>query len=121
MNELVKKQFEKVQVADLSNFNENGEFIIPRYNRDKFEINKCYLIELDRTLTINNPNSLIQVNWNNNTYPFYKYLKVDVSDIKGKLIKVNSIGYDIINNQDIPLIWTGWLPNDLIKIISVLE
>lgn len=120
MNELIKKQFEKVEVADLSNFNENGEFIIPRYERDRFEEDKCYLIELDRTLTINNPNSLIQSNWNNNTYPLYQYLKVDVSKVMGKMIKVNSVAFDYATNQDIAYYWTGWLPIDLIKIISVL-
>lgn len=120
MKDLVKKQFEKVQVADLSNFNEEGAFIIPKYNKDRFEVGKYYLIELDRSLIVNNPNNLIQVNWNNNTFPQFQYLKVDVCKVMGKMIKVNSIAYDIQCGRDIDIMWSGWLPNDLIKIVNKL-
>ena len=120
MKELIRKQLEKVTVADLSHYNGTEEFIIPKYNRDRFEENKCYLIEIDRCLTVNNPNSILQVNWNNNTYPFYQFLKIDVSKVMGKMIKVNSIGYDPQTMQDINVMWSGWLPNDLIRIISIL-
>lgn len=121
MNKIILEQLKKVMVADLSNAKNNPyNFIIPKYEKDRFEENKCYLIQLDKNLIINNPNSIVQINWNNNTYPQYEYLKIDVCKIMGKMIKVNSIAYDNNTNQDIDIMWSGWLPIDFIKIIKIL-
>jgi len=121
MNKIIKEQLNKIQVADMSNYNKDTySFIIPKYNADRFEEDKCYLIELDNILIIDNKESILQSNWNNNTYPKHKYLKIDVNKVMGKMIKVNSIGYDCINKKDLNEIWSGWLPIDLIKIIEVV-
>ena len=121
MNKIIKEQLNKVQVADMSNYTEGTySFIIPKYNADRFEEDKCYLIVLDDSLIIDNKDSLLQCNWNRGTYPKYKYLKVDVSQVMGKMIKVNSIAYDYVNQRDLVDMWTGWLPIDLIMIVEVV-
>ena len=121
MNKIIKEQLNKIQVANMNNYNENNySFTIPKYNADRFEDDKCYLIELDNSLIINDEESLLQCNWNNGTYPSHKYLKIDVNKVMGKMIKVNSIAYDYVNQKDLNVIWSGWLPIDLIKIIEVV-
>lgn len=121
MNKIIKEQLNKIQVANMDNYNEDiYSFIIPKYNADRFEEDKCYLIELSDSLIKNNKDSLLQCNWNKGTYPVSKYLKIDVSQIMGKMIKVNSIAYDYENQKDLNIIWSGWLPIDLIKIIEVV-
>ena len=121
MNKIIKEQLNNIQVANMSNYNEDiYSFIIPKYTADRFEEDKCYLIQLDNSLIIDNKDSLLQSNWNNNTYPKYKYLKIDVSKVMGKMIKVNSIAYDYENKRDLNVLWSGWLPIDLIKIIEVV-
>ena len=59
-------------------------------------------------------------NWNKGIPPKHNFLKVEVLQIMGKMIKVNSIGYDYINQRDTSDLWEGWLPRKAIKIIEVL-
>ena len=121
MNKVIKEQLKKVQVADLSGMMNNPHcFVVPKYNADRFVENKCYLIELNDSLIYDNKDSLLQCNWNRGTYPRYKYLKVDVSRVMGKMIQVNSIAYDMNTGRDINDMWSGWLPIDLIKIIDII-
>lgn len=121
MNKIIKEQLSKIEVADMSNYTDNNySFIIPKSNIDRFEEDKCYLIELNDVLIKDNKDSLLQINWNNNTYPENKYLKIDVSKVLGKMIKVNSIAYDYENHKDLTAVWSGWLPIELIKIIEVV-
>lgn len=121
MNKIIKEQLNKIQVANMDNYNENiYSFIIPKYNADRFEEDKCYLIELSDSLIKNDKDSLLQCNWNRGTYPVNKYLKIDVSQIMGKMIKVNSIGFNYETQQDTDDLWEGWLPKKGLKIIQVL-
>jgi hypothetical protein len=36
----------------------------------------------------------------------------------GKMIKVNGIGYDQDKDQDLDVMWSGWLPISEIKILK---
>lgn len=111
----IKEQLKKCSFADLSNYDEKSQtFFIPKYTKPTYDLNKCYLIEIADYL-INNKTNLIAVNWNNSTAPAYKYLKIYVSKLLDKMIYVDTLAYDIVNNQDINNYWSGWLSIDDIK------
>ena len=60
------------------------------------------------------------MNWNHNTFPKEKYLKVDISKKLNNMIYVNSIGYNAEKDVDIDCCWSGWLPTSSIKLIKEL-
>ena len=51
----------------------------------------------------------------------FQYLKVYVSKLLGKMVYVDSIGYDVNTRQDINLLWSGWLPTEEITQLSVMQ
>lgn len=54
MSDLIKKQLEKVQIADLSNFDpKTNTYIIPQKKSIKIENNKAYLIYLNDSFFYN--------------------------------------------------------------------
>jgi hypothetical protein len=119
MNKLIKAELNKVSVANISNYDKSkGEFLIPRITKIRLEENSYYIIKLDEALLNPNEASTLSVNWNQGTLPPHKYLKVDVSKVMGKMVKVNSIAYDYENQRDLNASWSGWLP---IAQIEVLE
>ena len=65
-------------------------------------------------------NPVLVSNWNNNTFPKHKYMKVEVIKFIGKMINVNGIGFDYDNNTNTQDTWSGWLPISMIKQIKVL-
>lgn len=108
-------------MADLSHYDEvKHTYNIPKFNEFKYEVDKCYLIHLDKSLLINDPNSLLISNWNKGSVPPSEYMKVDVSKILGKMIYINGLGYNPDTNEDYDDVWSGWLPTSLIEMISLL-
>lgn len=106
MNNIIEKQLQLIE-ADLSNFNaEENTFIIPRKRDIKIEEDTCYLVHCKPTLFIN---ETLKVNWNSGSLPSEDYLIVFVNKIMGKMIKVDSVGYDAINKKDTAYHWSGWL------------
>jgi hypothetical protein len=119
MNKLIKEELKKVSVADLSNNNPSkGEFYIPRIKKIKLEENMYYIIKLEDSLLNPSEMSTLASNWNKGTIPPSKYLKVDVSKILGKMIKINGIGYDYDTKKDLDVMWSGWLPIELLEILE---
>ena len=57
-------------------------------------------------------------NWNGGTHPLHRFLKCEVIQKMGKMIKVNSVGFDFKNKLDTNDLWTGWLPEKSIKILE---
>ena len=122
MNPLIKKQLDKVRVVKLPHFDDNTDkLVIPvRSVNDPIvlEEDKCYIIQIEDYI-LNPPEGFtLHTNWNNNKIPKHKIMKIDVIKVMGKMIKVNSIGYDIINKVNINDVWEGWLPE---KSITVIE
>ena len=121
MRDIIKKQLEKCQFADLNNFDPNtNTFYIPKYSKPQYVVGKMYLIQLSKNLISNN-NSVTATNWNNGTAPSFPYLKVYVSKQLGKMIYVDSIGYDMTAKQDINTLWSGWLPTEEIGQLAALQ
>lgn len=117
-NKIILDQLSKVELADLSHFdNETNSYFIPKRCDIKIEEDCCYLIEIKESLYLN---QVLAINWNNGTFPKDKYLKIDVSKIMPKMIKVVSIGYDPTLNKDLSNFWSGWLTLADISVIQKL-
>ena len=121
MREIIKNQLLKCTYANLNNFNpETNTFYIPKYSKPQYTIDKMYLIQLPLEL-VNNKASVLATNWNNGTAPSFQYLKAYVSKTLGKMIYVDSIGYDVNTRQDINTLWSGWLPTEEIMQLATLQ
>jgi hypothetical protein len=120
MREIIKNQLLKCTYANLNNYDPaTNTFYIPKYSKPQYVVGKMYLIQLPVSL-INNITSVTATNWNNGTAPKFQYLKVYVSKLLGKMVYVDSIGYDVNTRQDINSLWSGWLPTEEITQISAL-
>jgi hypothetical protein len=121
MNKYVEEQLKKVKVADLSNYDENTHtYHIPKYNEFRYEVDKCYLVKLDKMLLNGNDLPILVSNWNKGTFPTNEFLKIDVTKVLGKMICVNGLGYDFERKEDLNTMWSGWLPIQQIKMIERL-
>ena len=118
MRDLIKQQLENCSFANLTNFDpETQTFLIPKYQKPHYELGKMYLVKVSGAI-VNNTNSVIATNYNNSTAPSYDYLKIFVSKSLGKLIYVDSLGFDLATKQDSNVMWSGWLPVDELTLIS---
>ena len=112
MLKTIKTQLEKVNFADLSNFDaQNNVYHIKRYSKPKYEVNSCYLVKIPDSI-VNKADSLCATNWNNGSFPTMHYLKIVVTRAIGKMIYVDGLGYDITTKADMNYMWSGWLPTE---------
>lgn len=124
MNKVIEDQLKKVKVANIPKYDETTtHLIIPKkegsYEVD-FQIGHNYIIQLEDYLIKPFEGFNLHDNWNKGKPPIHTFLKCQVIEIMGKMIKINSIGYDMKTHKDIPDIWEGWLPRKGIKIVEVL-
>ena len=124
MNPLIKDQLSKIQRLNVPSYDDSTTQLTLTKNDIKvvesLQEDHCYLISVDDYI-LNPPEGFtLHTNWNNNTYPKHKIMKIDVTKIMGKMVKVNSMGYDMKNQTDTTDMWTGWLPQKSIKIIERL-
>lgn len=120
MRDYIKKQLMQVKYADLSNYDkETGVFIIKKYNKPVYDVGKCYIVQLPNHL-VNNPSSLEAINYNNGTSPRGNILKIYVNKTLGKMIQVDSLVFDMESNQDTAIMWSGWLPTELLSQIAAI-
>lgn len=121
INKIIQEQLEKT-IAPVGKYDElKHQFVIHKYTEQVFELNTYYLVELDDALLNASGNVMLVSNWNNGSYPKYKYMKIVVSKQLGKdMIKVDAIYYDYVAQKDILEMWSGWLPVNQVKIISKL-
>lgn len=116
----VKEQLDKCNFANLNNYDaETNTFLIPRYTKPTYELNKCYLVKLPAHI-INQPDSVLAVNWNQGKSPSVPYLKIYISKIFGNMIHVDSIGFDFDTKQDLNIMWSGWLNVEELTQIAAL-
>lgn len=120
MREIIKNQLLKCTYANLNNYDPvTNTFFIPKYSKPQYLVNKMYLVQLPLHL-VNNTTTVTATNWNNGTSPKYQYLKIYISKLLGKMIYVDSIGYDPATKQDLNVLWSGWLPTEeIIQIASL--
>ena len=124
MNPLVKSQLEKIRGVVIPDYDDSTlQIHIPIKSEVAtitLEQDKCYVVSVEDYI-LNPPDGFkLHTNWNNNKIPKHKFMKIDVCKIMGKMVKVNSIGYDIVNKTNINDMWEGWLPESSITIIERL-
>lgn len=119
INEIIKDQLNKVEVAKVGPYDElKNQFIIPKHVEPVYEVNHCYLIQLDKSLTTSTGNAVLVANWNKGSYPLYDGMKISVNNKLGNMINVDGLYYNFTTNEDINIMWSGWLPVDLITMIK---
>ena len=110
MLESIKRELAKCSYCDLSHYDkETNTYMIPKYSKPKYDVGKMYIVKIPLDI-LNIPNSALATNWNNGTYPRSEYLKIYVSKMVGKMLYVDSVGFDPLQNKDLDSIWTGYLP-----------
>jgi hypothetical protein len=120
LRQIIKEQLDKCQFADLNNYDPNtNTFYIRKYCKPTYELNHCYLVRLPLNI-VDTPDSVLAVNWNNGSYPKAQYLKIYISKAIGTMIYVDSIGFDFETNQDLNLMWSGWLDTQMLTQIAAL-
>ena len=124
INPLIKEQLKKVRRIRVPEVDDTTQTITIIKNDNALDSSlqedQCYLISVEDYI-LNPPEGFtLHTNWNNNIIPKHKVMKIDVCKIMGKMVKVNSIGYDMKNQLDIGDMWSGWLPQKSIKIIERL-
>ena len=124
MNKVVEDQLKKCQVANLPPYNEDTlHLIIPKSTnttQSGLLEHKCYLIQIEDYLVKPFDGFTLHENWNKGIPPKHNFLKIEVLQIMGKMVKVNSVGFDYMNKVDTDDLWEGWLPRKGIKILEVL-
>lgn len=124
MNNIIKEQLNKCKVAYIPPFDDNTTLIhikpISKIESNQVLLNHYYLIELEDYIINPPPNFDLHINWNNNIIPKSKGMKCEIIQIMGKMVKINGVGFDLINNNDLNVIWGGWLPMKSFKVIKEL-
>lgn len=124
MNKFVKEQLSKVKIAELPPYDDNTlSMVIPRQSSGSglgLRRDGCYLIQV-APYVLNSPDGFtLHDNWNNGVPPKHEFMKAEVSQLMGKMVKVNALGYDYKNGVDTNDIWEGWLPAKSIKVVREL-
>lgn len=124
INQIIKERLKCCKVADIPPYDDNTTTLII----DKAEIitdssinvGSCYLIELEDYLIKPFENFDLHTNWNKGIIPKDKYMKCEVNQIMGKMIKIVGIGFDAKTNTDLLTSWEGWLPKKSVKFLKKL-
>jgi hypothetical protein len=123
MNKYVIEELKKCKVAQLPPYDSDTlHMIIPKKDGVSSTLveNRCYLLQLEDYLVNPFEGFTLHDNWNKGVAPKHHFLKAEIVQIMGKMIKVNSVGYDYMNKVDTDDLWEGWLPRKGIKVLEVL-
>lgn len=120
MNNIIKKQLENVKIANLPDWDSNTTHLIikkgQRLDSEAVQIDHYYLIEL-ADYVINEPEGFsLSSNWNNGITPKDKNMKCCVTSLMGNMIKIDGVGFDVVNQKDLNSTFSGWVPKKAIKI-----
>lgn len=122
MNKIIQKELNKVMIANLDNFDiTTNTYHISKVNEIKIELNKTYLIKLDKSLLNFETSQMLAINFNHNSVPTNSYMKVEINKMMNNLLYVIGIGYDFENKKDLNNIWSGWLPKNNIDIMEKID
>ena len=124
MNQFVKEQLQKCKVANLPPYSDDTlSMVIPRVtapHNAPLVKDHCYLLQLEPYI-LNPPEGFsLHDNWNKGVKPVCEFVKAEVCEVMGKMVKINSVGFDYKTQTDTCDMWEGWLPIKSIKIVSEL-
>ena len=124
MNKFVKEQLSRVKIAELPPYDDDTvSMFIPKQASGSglgLVRDHCYLIQIAPYI-LNEPDGFtLHDNWNKGIPPKYEFMKAEISQIMGKMVRVNALGYDYVNNVDTNDTWEGWLPAKAIKVLKEL-
>ena len=125
MNSIIRDQLHKCKVANIPAFDENTTTLqIPKgavLPVSKYQVNKCYLVELADYIIHPPETSTLASNWNRGSVPKHKYYKCEIAQLMGKQVKIMGYGYDPATQLDTSDMWEGWVPLDGLKLIQELK
>lgn len=125
MNELIKAQLrlcQKAKVPELSGnetkiYIPKGAILLPEF----VSIGGYYIIKLSQYVVDPPEGFTLHANWNNGIGPKEQTMQCVVENVLGKMVRINGIGFDIINSCYIEgTEWQGWVPQKSITIIKHL-
>lgn len=122
MNKIIKEQLDKIE--GLPPYDDNTtELIIPKSstNPNDLKIGNMYVLKL-AVYIINPPSGfLLADQWNKGITPKSEYIRCEVLQMMGKMIRVGAIGYDIDTDTDKTDVYESlWLPVSGVKIVRNL-
>lgn len=122
MNKIIKRELEKVRI-NLEYNNDTTEIFIPKGNNQTItvdlKVNHNYNIYVEDYILNEPPNFTLSTNWNGGVVPTSKYMNACVTQVLGKMIRVDACGYDPIKKITKPDSYVGlWLPSQSIHVIK---
>lgn len=125
MNQVVIDQLKKVKVADLPQWTEDdNEIFIPKkqggYKRTDFVEGCKYIVEVEKYIVEPFEGFTLHDNWNKGIPPKHRCLYIVVKQVMGKMIQVESVGFNYKEKTFINDTWNGWLPRKGMKVLEVL-
>ena len=118
MNQLIYNQLMEISKdLNLQFNNETTQIYIPKKCLNELELGKAYVLELADYILHPSDGFNLHINWNNGCVPTDRYLYALVKKELGKMIFIESYGYNIESSCIKMSRWNGWLPKKSIKII----
>ena len=114
MNKFIKEQLDNLESVDVQQVSELEYIIKRKASSDSISLNHYYLIELADYIIHPSDNFTLAANWNSGLVPTSKQIKAMVTQILGKMLKIDGIGDD--NKTYMGL----WLPMGGIKVVKEL-
>lgn len=121
MNKIIKRELEKVRV-NIQYDDNTTEIVIPKSNvsvKVDLQVNHNYNIYVEDYILHEPPNFTLSTNWNGGVVPKSKYMNICVTQIMGKMIRIDGCGFDIQNHTTSTDSYIGlWLPRESIHIVK---
>ncbi len=124
MNEIIKKQLQNVKWAKLPPIDDTTtEFVIYRHRKPKLEQDKFYIIKIAEWIRHPSDNLSLAKNWNRGIVPVAQYMRCQVQQIMGNMVKIGCVAYDITTQQDdYTEMYDGlWLPTNGMELLEQLN
>jgi len=117
LNKIILEELKKCKVAKLPFFDDSTtEIFIQKGGsaiiKDDLVLNHYYRIEVEDYIIKPYDGFTLHDNWNNGIIPKDKIMNCEITQIIGKMVKVEAVGVDSNNT------WSGWLPRKSIHIIE---
>lgn len=104
-----EEQIKQCKVAKVASYDaEEHIYHISKYSKPTYDAQKYYIVKVASNF-VNNPNTVLAINWNRGTAPQTEYLYIYVEAVSGGYMKVEARGYDIQTDNYLDNYWSGWL------------